>query len=74
MLMTGDYRYLHPAEIEAFRTEGVADIRDAYWAANSAKIIAEYLAENPGLTEASAGSVVRGYPARPHRAGTRLEP
>ena len=52
MVMTGDYRYLHPGEIAAFADENSGAARDTVWEQYKDNIISDFRAENSDLTEA----------------------
>ena len=51
MVMTGDYRYLHPGEIAAFVDDASAERREALWQRDKADIIAGYQARDGALSE-----------------------
>ena len=56
LLMRGDYRYLHPGEIETFRTDGSSNVREVYWHENRAELIEQALSRSPEATEAEIRS------------------
>ena len=51
LLMRGDYRYLHPGEIEAYRTEESDAERDQVWTENRDAILASGRQRNPDRSE-----------------------
>ena len=50
MMMTGDFRYVHPGEYAAFTTRSSERLRDALYARNREAIEAAYRRERPTLT------------------------
>lgn len=50
MMMTGDFRYVHPGELAAFTTGQSAQVRDRVYEANRTAIEAAYKARNPAMT------------------------
>ena len=56
LLMTGDFRYLHPGEIEAFRTDESEATREAAWSENRDEIIAAYREQDADRSDADIKS------------------
>ena len=56
MVMTGDYRYLHPGEVAAFAGDTYTERREALWERDKADIIAEFLERDPALSGAEIKS------------------
>lgn len=50
MMMTGDFRYVHPGELAAFTTKQSEQVRDRVYEANRKAIEAAYKARDPAMT------------------------
>ena len=50
MMMTGDFRYVHPGELSAFVTRRSEQVRERTYEANRVAIEATYKASNPAMT------------------------
>lgn len=52
MMITGNLRYLHPGEIEAFRSDQSERVREEWFSNNAEDILLEYQSSNPNITPA----------------------
>jgi hypothetical protein len=63
MMMTGDFRYVHPGELAAFTTRQSEQVRDRVYEANRKAIEAAYKARDPAMTpEAIKAAWVKTMP------------